>query len=450
MAERACGGSKVSCFERRGVERWCWKTKSPLTGAWETVHFSPAMAHRFGVSPSGKGGIFVRDDVLRTRWEYERKLADEFRAAVSAAAKTAEAGRGAEVDVGSAGSRIHVDRNAGGAFGPHSSSATTVTELFDRFLAAKGRKNQEATLRVKRRVFAKFRESVGRAPVSQIDDRHVVAFMNAVEMDGWRGRPLTATTLRDYLGYLRSAFSWAHTQGLVARNPFVAIDLPGRSAPTTPYWTPDEIAARLSEHFGDQESESVRFHLAAVFFLGLSPKEWAGADWSHVDVPRERLFVDKVKQKSGKMRRGWVPIPHVLAPAFERRLRDAGPIWPRPDSGHHTRESIEVYRRQVERRWPSFNFLGLRKSTAAFLGRKIPDAILRDRINRHQSSTGKALECQSTHYEPYDFQMLKDAVDRAFSDLTSLAALITPPAVVGPNLSLPSPAERSIGGSATG
>lgn len=448
MAERACSGSKVSCFVRRGVERWCWKTKSPLTGAWETVHFSSAMACRFGVKPSGKGGAFVRDDVLRTRWEYERQLADEFRTAVAAAAKTTEVGRG--VGVESAACRTRDERLVALATGSHRSSAATVTELFDRFLAAKGRRNQEATLRVKRRVFAKFRESVGRLPVSQLDDRHVVAFMDAVEKDGWRGRPLTATTLRDYLGYLRSAFSWAQTQGLVARNPFVAIDLPERSAPTTPYWTPEEIAARLREHFGDEESEAQRFHLAAVFFLGLSPKEWAGADWSHVDVARERLFVDKVKQKSGKMRRGWVPIPHVLAPAFERRLRDAGPIWPRPDGGHHTRESIEVYRRQVERRWPNFNFLGLRKSTAAFLGRKIPDAILRDRINRHQSSTGKALECQSMHYEPYDFQMLKDAVDRAFSDLVSLAALITPPVVVGQNLSLPLTPERLIGGAATG
>lgn len=337
---------------------------------------------------------------------------------------------------------VHAPPNAFGV----SFTPVTLTALFDRFLAAKGRRNQQHNLNLKRRIFAAFRASAGHVRAHELDDRHVVAFLCKIEKEGWRSRPLAPTTLRDYLGYLRSAFRWAHTQGLIFRNPFVAIDLPERSEPRTPYWTPDEIVARLREHFMDPESEHVRFHLAAVFCLGLSPKEWAGADWSHVDVDRGRLFVDQVKQKSGKMRRGWVPIPQILVPAFSRRLRDAGPIWPQPDGGHHVRETIEVYRRQIERRWPKFNFLGLRKSTAAFLSRKIPDAILRDRINRQQSSTGKALECQSMHYEPYDFQMLKDAVDRAFADQSTLAALVAPPALLtGPQ---PQPPDAGDGRSA--
>lgn len=125
--------------------------------------------------------------------------------------------------------------------------------------------------------------NLGHLRLRDVRHGHIAAMLREVGKNPRRG----PTTIRRVHATLRSAFSSALRQQLIAYNPAVGVELPAAPRPKVQPWEPSELGRFLDSVAGDRLGPL--FELASA--TGMRRGETCAVRWQDIDLDRARLVV---------------------------------------------------------------------------------------------------------------------------------------------------------------
>lgn len=147
-----------------------------------------------------------------------------------------------------------------------------------------------------------------------------------------------ATTKRDFLACLKTAWKWAMKKNMVAKNPFAGMEMPTAIA-REHIPTPEEIELMMGKLL-----PAARPIVDFIRLTGCRPGEAAMLERRHVDLPNKQIRFaigeDKTSKKTRKRR------VIYITPAAEKIIRDAlasndgGPLFRNSIGNPWSRESL--------------------------------------------------------------------------------------------------------------